>query len=450
MIKQTDQKSLIKAIHHIRLAEVNDGKLAELDALWVVYKPLCEQYIRLFCTQVMPDAQLIFCFDSQLSARWQREAVRQAAGISHSWRSNHAERWEAYQDKLAWYESLPEVDRKARRKPTWNEPRLPELREVSIQASQNVALQVEQGGNREALKLEKATGTAFDFWLRLSTLHERKPVYLPVRLARHHRLSLDGRRPNSSVTLARRDGWWWLSLSVSEPMPAVRPAEQVVGLDVGIANFLTDSEGHYFGTAGQDFMKQVERVKAKISRKAKLRACLKKNGVSDDQLPSTTSAQSQRLARRVKHDIETAVVACVNAHPDTLFVIEKLNVSGMRFKARQMNRYLKASQIGHIQEHLYWTARKRGIAIVSVPAAYSSQGCPVCDHADRANRPNQQTFCCQVCGYSGYADVVAAVNLKARLDDTELGQCHSKEAVKALLNRRHAAWLATQSPGQVH
>lgn len=447
MMKQIAPKTLTKAIHHIRLAEVNAGKLAELDNLWAAYKPLCEQYIRLFCTEVSPDAHLSCCFDSPLSARWQREAVRQAAGIAKSWRSNRSAHWEAYQEKLAWYESLSEADRKARKKPTWNESDLPELHQVSIQASENVVLQVEKGGNREILKLEKATGTGFDFWLRLSTLNVGRPVYLPVKLAKHHRLSLDGHELNSGLTLARRDGWWWLSLSITASAPAVSPTTQVVGLDVGITNFLTDNEGHRFGTVGQDFMKQVERSKAKTSRKAKLRACLKKNGIPAEQLPSTSSVQSQRLARRVKHDIETAVVTCVNSHPDTLFVIEKLNVSGMRFKARQMNRYLKASQIGHIQEHFYWTAAKRGMPIVSVPAAYSSQACPVCHYADRVNRPNQQTFCCQRCGYNGHADVVAAVNLKARLIDTELRQCRSREAIKTLLDRRHAAWLVVQLPG---
>ncbi len=42
-------------------------------------------------------------------------------------------------------------------------------------------------------------------------------------------------------------------------------------------------------------------------------------------------------------------------------MIEKLAVSGMRFKFRRMNRFLKASQIGRIQRHLYWIAAKRGV-----------------------------------------------------------------------------------------
>ena len=435
--KKTAGTSLTRAIHHIRLAAVNSGKLAALDALWEAYKPLCEQYIRLFCDEVEPDALAEPCYLSLLSARWQRVAIQQAAGITKSWHSNRRNALKAFNDKLAYYKSLDPIKQQARKKPVWDAPEIPTLHSVSIQANENVALQV---------ALEKSTESSFDFWLRLSTLNKGKPVYLPVRLAKHHRKMLAGREPNSSVTLSKRDGWWWLSLSVTEPLPTLQPTEQAVGLDVGIVNFLTDSAGNHFGTIGPGFIQQVERVKDKSARKAKLRACLKKNGVPDDQLPSTSSRQAQRLSRRVKHDIETAVVQCFDANPNTLFVVEKLDVSGMQFKSRRMNRYLRASQIGHIQDHLYWTAAKRGMPVVAVPAAYSSQGCPNCYYADPSNRPDQQTFCCKVCGQAGHADVIAAGNLLKRLNDIELRQCPNKEAIKALLDKRHARWLFQQPP----
>jgi len=184
----------------------------------------------------------------------------------------------------------------------------------------------------------------------------------------------------------------------------------------------------------------------KLSEYARFEGHQQKNGLSDDKLPSTSSRQAQRLSRRVKHDIETAVVQRFEAHLNTLFVVEKLDVSGMRFKSRRMNRYLRTSQIGHIQDHLYWTAAKHGVLVVAVPAAYSSQGCPHCSYADPSNRPNRQTFCCVKCGHVGHADVVAAGNLDKRLNDTELRQYRNKEAVKKLLDKRHTDWLLQQPP----
>ena len=281
--KKPSGPSLTRAIKHIRLAAANNGKLTALDLLWETYKPLCEQYIRLFCDEVVPDALAEPCYPSVLSARWQRVAIQQAAGITKSWHSNRLNALKAFKDKLTYYAALDPIKQEARKKPVWVEPEIPTLHAISIQANENVALQVE---------LEKPTDSHFDFWLRLSTLDKGQPIYLPVLLAKHHRKVLAGRAPNSSVTLSKRDGWWWLSLSITEPLPALRPTEQALGLDVGIVNFLTDSTGRHFGAISPDFMRQVESVKDKSARKAKLRACLKQNGVPDEKLPSTTSRQA--------------------------------------------------------------------------------------------------------------------------------------------------------------
>ena len=70
----------------------------------------------------------------------------------------------------------------------------------------------------------------------------------------------------------------------------------------------------------------------------------------------------------------------------------------MKYKARAMNAYLYASNLAHIPRQIAWNAAKRGVAAIKVKSAYSSQECSLCHYVDRANRPNQQTFCCRVCG----------------------------------------------------
>ena len=92
----------------------------------------------------------------------------------------------------------------------------------------------------------------------------------------------------------------------------------------------------------------------------------------------------------------------------------------MRFKARRMNAYLYASNLAHIPAQLAWGAAKRGITATSVKSAYSSQECQRCHFVAQSNRPEQQTFCCRVCGWQMHADHNAAVNLAARLSDREI------------------------------
>jgi hypothetical protein len=107
----------------------------------------------------------------------------------------------------------------------------------------------------------------------------------------------------------------------------------------------------------------------------------------------------------------------------------------------RMNAYLYASNLGHIPRQLAWKARKNGQTARAVWAAYSSQCCSQCAHTSRDNRPVQQTFCCEACGFTSHADENAAVNIQARFHDEAIQRCRSKEAVKALLEQRHRASL---------
>jgi transposase len=182
-----------------------------------------------------------------------------------------------------------------------------------------------------------------------------------------------------------------LTLTVNAPLPEVddRP-RGTTGGDVGLRNYLTDSQGRRYGGVDDQFSAKVQRIREKTSRKAKLRACLEKKGV--ERLPSTGSTLSQRLSRQIRQDINRAVNRFLTDHADDVLAVEALSIASMRFKARRMNSYLKASQLGHIPTQLTWAAAKRGIPMVYVPAAYSSQECPRCHFADRANRPSQQTL----------------------------------------------------------
>ena len=280
--------------------------------------------------------------------------------------------------------------------------------------------------------LEPAQDSTFDYWLKISTLEFRKQLLVPVKLAAYHREALAGKTINTSVTLNKREDGWWLTLSYDKIVPVqTQPSAPVVGVDVGIANFLTTSDGQHYGTFHGKLRERQKRDREKRRRKAKLRKCLEKKGVK--KLPSTSSKSGQRLTRHVRQEINRAVNQCFAKHPDAQFAYEHLSVATMKHKARAMNAYMRASNLAHIPKQIAWNAAKRGVAATRVKSAYSSQECSVCHYVDRANRPDQQTFCCQVCGYQAHADLNAAINIEHRWGDEELRACKDRKAVKALL-----------------
>ena len=103
--------------------------------------------------------------------------------------------------------------------------------------------------NANVVALESSEDSSFDYWLRISTLEKGTPIRLPVKLDSYHRRMLDGKRINSSMTLTRKSSGWWLTLTVDEQVAQTTTDESpVVGVDVGIANFLTTSTGKRYGS----------------------------------------------------------------------------------------------------------------------------------------------------------------------------------------------------------
>jgi hypothetical protein len=432
--KKGEPQTITKAVTHIRLDATNSGKLIALDALAEVYLSLTQQYAILFCTNEVPNGFRAPCFLTPLSERWHRVAIQHGAGIAKSWRSNRANAYQDYLDALAEYQEQ-KVDgtlEEGTKEPEWHEWNVPTLRQPCIQANGNV------------IKLEEAEDSTFDYWLKLSTLDKGNPLLIPVKLANYHKEQLTDpetgkrRKINSSVTLNRREDAWWLTLSYDETVAIqTEPNAPVIGIDVGIANFITTSDGKQYGTFNGRLRERQKRDREKRRRKAKLRKCLEKKGTPKEKLPSTTSATGQRLIRHVRQEINRATNLCFNEHEGCQFAYEQLSVASMRHKARAMNAYMRASNLAHIPDQITWNATKRGVLATRVKSAYSSQECHVYHYVDRKNRPNQGTFHCRACGHTAHADKNAAQNIASRLGDLELRACQNRQEIKALLMRRH-------------
>ena len=137
--KKKTKQTITRAVTHIRLIEANPGKLAALDHLVVAYLALTQQYVTLFCeAETSPDKFAVPIFETELSERWHRVALQQAAGIAKSWRTKRQNAYEAYLEDRADYAkakakaeaSGASLDPK-RKEPAWREWKIPEVRVLS-------------------------------------------------------------------------------------------------------------------------------------------------------------------------------------------------------------------------------------------------------------------------------------------------------------------------------
>lgn len=452
---QPDTVELTRAVTHIGLSQANVGKLQALDALSDEFLRVCQIYARRFCTTEAPNGFGELVEVTTLSDRWHRCAVQQAAGIARSWRSNRAWLYEDYLGRLRSFEYHERAGTlfRGRKRPEWREPSVPTLTAVVLRANANV---VKDADAKKVVRLEAAEGTTFDFWLQIATLAPRQPILVPVRLSDYHREALSERERNTSVELSRRSGQWWLTVSITERVePTTSEVSVAVGADVGIANFVTGSDSTQYGSFRGNLAERHKRDREKRTNKSRLRASLKKKAEAARADPAARpprlpSVENKRLGRHVRQEINRAVNEFLADHVGMILVIELLSVASMRMRSRAMNAYLYASNLGHVLKQLKWKARLRGQQVIEVPSPYSSQECRICHSATRANRPDQRTFRCTVCGHEGvHADIEAALTILSRKDDDELRQASWPEAIKAILDRRHAEWLAQRAARSV-
>jgi len=126
------------------------------------------------------------------------------------------------------------------------------------------------------------------------------------------------------------------------------------------------------------------------------------------------SGKERRFAQHVNHTITKRIVEKAQ-RTNRAVALEDLQGIRQRVRVRRPQRSTLHSWAFHDFGHkLGYKAQRAGVRVVFVDPRNSSRECPCCGHTEKANRPNQSTFRCRVCGFADPADKVAALNLSVR------------------------------------
>lgn len=312
----------------------------------------------------------------QLPSQFVCNALRDAAGAVRSWNSNHPKR--------RW--SL----RASRRKPTIRF----DLRTMDLR------------GN--LLTLSSMHGLKRQRFL-LPGMPEWFASRYPERRLQAVTLVLDPTNPTARLTLTFR-------------IPKAEPAEgRVLGVDLGLHALYKDSEG------GEYRYPRVQRVRR---RYAYDRRTLQEKGTrSAHRRLKAIGKREERFIRDVDHCAAKRLADTpgigVMAFED-LARIRRLARKGTRTGRRRRN-MLNQWPFSQLQEFAAYKAAAKGIRVVMVDPAYTSQRCNRCGYVDKGNR-DRARFDCLRCGHSDDADHNAALNIRDRAIQS-LGQTQGQGEV---------------------
>ena len=226
-----------------------------------------------------------------------------------------------------------------------------------------------------------------------------------------------------TVSVKREGSRWYVILSCdnvpADPLPVTGAVTgAVTGIDLGVASFLTTSEG-----AHVDNPRYLKASQGKLAS-AQRALARSKRGSGRRRKARARVAAAHRKVRRQRLDFAHKVALGLVRRHD-MIAHEALHIRNMTRSAKGtpanpgtnvaaksgLNKSILDAGWGVFLSVLHAKAESAGRLIVEVDARYTSQRCARCGHTAAGNRINQDVFRCLSCGHFAHADQNAASNI---------------------------------------
>ena len=247
------------------------------------------------------------------------------------------------------------------------------------------------------------------------------------------------------ISVSRRAGCWYASLTVErEPVAKPAPKGGAVGVDLGVKNLATLSDGTVIPNP------RALGVRLKTLRKAQQALSRRVMGSARREKARERVARLHARVADVRADAINKVTTMI-AETYSVACVEDLNVAGM-VKNRHLARSVSDAALGEFLRQLeYKTARSGAVLRVVDRWFPSSKTCSNCGTVKAKLSLSERTFNCDDCGLSLDRDLNAAINievagsapetLNARGEDVrrsglvsgnaDLGEARTKQAQKS-------------------
>ncbi len=229
------------------------------------------------------------------------------------------------------------------------------------------------------------------------------------------------------ISLTKDGDHWFVSItcSIEEPVPVHPNASKAVGLDMGIAVAVADSDGGFVENP-----RHLERSRRRLAR-AQRRFARTRKGSNRRGRAKARVARVHRKIRNQRKDWQHKLTdAYTKSHG--VIVVEALKVQNMMRSARGtvespgrnvkaktgLNRAISDVGWGEIRRQLSYKADRRGGILFEVDPRNTSRCCRMCGHTSAENRATQALFACVGCGHREHADTHASRNILARASQT--------------------------------
>lgn len=261
----------------------------------------------------------------------------------------------------------------------------------------------------------KNTVARFAYSTGFTAPTENDPYGLKLpRIGRVHCMENVHERVNGAhlirITVSRRAGCWYASLTVERESatasaPTSSPKRGAVGVDLGVKNIATLSDGTVIPNP------RALGTRLKVLRKAQQSLSRKVVGSARRERAKERVAKLYARVADVRADAMNKATTMI-ARRYSVVCIEDLNVAGM-VKNHCLARSVSDAALGEFRRQLEYKAARTGAVLRVVDRWFpSSKTCSNCGVVKAKLSLSERTFNCDACGASMDRDLNAAINIQ--------------------------------------
>jgi len=225
-----------------------------------------------------------------------------------------------------------------------------------------------------------------------------------------------------NITVSRKGKHWYVSIQTEyEAKILPHKSSSIVGIDMGIKQFVTLSNGTVYAPLNS-FKMKAEKL-SKLQRQLKNKKKFSNNWKKVKAKITQCHEDIGNTRKDYLHKVSTEI--CEN---QAVIVLENLKVKNMSKSAKGnsekhgkkvaqksgLNKAILDQGWSLFAAMLEYKQNWNGGMVLRVLAHYTSQTCPCCLHVGKENRLTQAEFVCVECGFSENADIVGAINVLAK------------------------------------
>ncbi len=271
---------------------------------------------------------------------------------------------------------------------------------------------VAQAAKRRPRKVRHFRATSADYDQRIFSYNSYKEqvslstikgrLKIPLNLGNYQRHLLKGQKPAFAVLFYdKRKKCFYINMALSKEIHQAGKRDKSVGVDLGICNIATCSNGLQFsGKQAQHIRRHYQKIRASLQAKGTRSA---------KHTLIRLSGRERRWMGAVNHIVSKKIVESLKK--GEYIAMENLKNIRKRTKVRRKQRYIHSSwAFRQLQSFIQYKAAEQGIPVVYIDPRDTSK---ICSRCGKVGQRSGNRFSC-TCGYENHSDFNASYNISSR------------------------------------